>query len=96
MHNLIYSNLLPENSVILDNILFGLDCLLEETKLDNNALNLTVNQCISLRVAANSLAYIMFKKYTDNNDICEHLLPWKEISNDLSEFSEVRNKWLDI
>ena len=96
MHNLIYSDLLPENSVILDNILFGLDCLLEETKLDNNALNLTVNQCISLRVAANSLAYIIFKKHTDNNDICEHLLPWKELSNDLSEFSEVRNKWLDI
>lgn len=96
MHNLIYSDLLPDNASILDNILFGLDCLLEETKLDNNALKLTVNQCISLRVAANSLAYIIFKKHTDRNDICEHLLPWKEISNDLSEFSEVRNKWLDI
>lgn len=55
MHNLIYSDLLPENTLILDNIVFGLDCLLEETKLDNNALNLTVNQCISLRVAANSI-----------------------------------------
>ena len=96
MHNLIYSDLLPENAVIIDNILFGLDCLLEETKLDNNTLNLTVNQCINLRAAANSLAYITYQKYSDNTDVREVLTKWKIISQDMNEFSEVRNKWLDI
>lgn len=96
MHNLIYSDLLPNDATILDNVLFGLDCLFEETKLSNNNLDCSVNQCIGLRAAANNLAYILYDKNTNNPDICSRLEKWKMLSDDLTEFSEVRNKWCDL
>lgn len=96
MHNLIYSNIMPNDSEIMDNILFGLTCLFEDTKLLNNNLDYSVNQCISLRAAAAELAYILYKKNEGNVDICSKLVQWKEISNDLTEFAEVRNKWSEL
>lgn len=39
-------------------MLFGLDCLFEETKLSNDNLDCSVNQCIGLRATATNLAYI--------------------------------------
>ncbi len=96
MHNLIYSDLMPDDMMILDNILFGLDCLFEETKLSNNDLDCSVNQCISLRSAATNLAYTLYENNKDNPDICLKLEKWKDLSNDLTEFSEVRNNWCDL
>ena len=96
MHNLIYSDLLPDDIMILDNILFGLDCLFEETKLSNNDLDCSVNQCISLRAAATNLAYTLYENNKDNPDVCSKLEKWKDLSNDLTEFSEVRNNWCDL
>lgn len=91
-----YSDLLPNDITIFDNILFGLDCLFEETKLSNNNLDCSVNQCIGLRAAAAGLAYVLYEKNKDNPDICSQLEKWKDLCNDLNEFSEVRNKWCDI
>lgn len=96
MHNLIYSDLLPNDITILDNILFGLDYLFEETELSNNDLECSVNQCIGLRAAATNLAYILYEKNKDNPDIYSKLEKWKNLCNDLTEFSEVRNKWCDL
>ena len=96
MHNLLYSNLVQFNHVIIDNLLFGLDHLADETKLSENAFNYSINQCISLRAAANSLAYIMHQKYSSRSNVYKSLKKWEIISRDMNEFSEVRNKWLDI
>ena len=84
------------DKVCLDNILFGVDYLFEETKSSNNDLECSVNQCIGLRAAATSLAYILYEKNKDNPDVCSELERWKNLSNDLTEFSEVRNKWCDL
>lgn len=96
MHNLIYSDLLPDDITLLDNMLYGLDYLFEETKLSNNNLNCSVNQCIGLRAAATNLAYILYEKNKDNPDVCSKLEKWKDLCNDLTEFSEVRNSWCDL
>lgn len=95
-YNLFYSNLLTEDKEIIDNLLFGLEHLIEETRLDNNTLGCTTNQCLRLRATANLLAYIMYKKYEGNEKITNKLVPWKNLSNDLTEFSEVRNKWINV
>jgi len=96
MHNLIYSDLLPNDNIVLDNMLFGLDRLFEETKLCNNNLDCSTNQCISLRAASTNLAYILYEANKDNPDICSRLEKWKNLRDDLTEFSEVRNKWCDL
>ncbi len=96
MHNLIYSGLLPNDKTILDNMLLGLDYLFEETKLSNNYLECSVNQCIGLRAAATNLAYILYENNKDKPDVCSKLEKWKDLSKDLTEFSEVRNKWCDL
>lgn len=96
MHDLIYSNLMPNNSIIIDNIIFGLKCLFEETKLSNNDLGYSVNQCINLRAAATNLAYIIYETNPNNTALCSELEQWKALKDDLSEFAEVRNKWCDI
>jgi hypothetical protein len=36
----------------------------------------------------------MYKIFGSNKDIHDNLLPWKALSGDLTEFSEVRNKWI--
>ncbi len=94
-HNLLYSNLLPYDDEILNNLLFGLDNLITETKLNINSLECTTNHCLQLRAASTSLAYILYSKFTDKTEITSRLRPWKELSVDLEEFSEIRNKWLD-
>ncbi len=96
MHNLIYSDLLPDDNIVLDNMLFGLDHLFEETKLSNNNLDCSTNQCIGLRAASTNLAYILYEANKDNPDICSRLEKWKNLRDDLTEFSEVRNKWCDL
>ena len=93
-YNLFYSDLLTEDKEIIDNLLFGLEHLLHETRLSNNTLGYTTNQCLRLRATANLLAYIIYKKFEDNEKITAKLLPWKNLSSDLTEFSEVRNKWI--
>ncbi len=95
-YNLFYSDLLIEDKEIIDNLLFGLEHLIEETRLANNALGCTTNQCLRLRATANLLAYIMYKKYEGNEKVTNKLVSWKKLSNDLTEFSEVRNKWISI
>jgi len=95
-HNLIYSDLVTDDKEIIDNLLFGLEQLIEETKLSNNILGCSTNQCLQLRATANMLAYIMYKKFVGNEMITSRLLPWKELSCDLNEFSEVRNQWISI
>lgn len=94
-YNLFYSDLLTDDKEIIDNLLFGLEHLIEETRLSNNTLGCTTNQCLRLRATANLLAYIMYKKFEDNEKITAKLLPWKNLSSDLTEFSEVRNKWIN-
>lgn len=94
-YNLFYSDLLTEDKEIIDNLLFGLEHLLHETRLSNNTLGYTTNQCLRLRSTANLLAYIIYKKFEDNEKITAKLLPWKNLSSDLTEFSEVRNKWIN-
>ena len=93
-HNLFYSGLMPENDGIIDNLLFGLEHLFVETQLSNNTLECTTNQCLQLRAASNLLAYALYKRYEEQPEIINRLLVWKNISNDLREFSEVRNEWL--
>ena len=94
-YNLLYSDLLTDDKEIIDNLLFGLEHLLHETRLSNNTLGYTTNQCLRLRATANLLAYIIYKKFEDNEKITAKLLPWKNLSSDLTEFSEVRNKWIN-
>ena len=85
---------MPENDMIIDNLLFGLEHLFVETQLSNNTLEYTTNQCLQLRAASNLLAYALYKRYEEQPEIINRLLAWKNISNDLREFSEVRNEWL--
>ncbi len=94
-HNLLYSDLLPYNETIINNLLFGLNHLIHETELSHNTLGCTTNQCLQLRVASISLAYILHKKYSNKPEITNGVLSWKDLSCDLNEFSEVRNKWLE-
>lgn len=95
-HNLIYSDLLPICNEIIDNLLFGLEHLIFETELSNDSLGCTTNQCLQLRSAAMSLAYILYEKNQDKPEIIDHLLNWQSLKDDLNEFSEIRNKWLEI
>lgn len=94
-YNLFYSDLLTDDEEIVGNLVFGLSHLIEETKLSNNTLGCSTNQCLRLRATSNLLAYIMYKKLVDNKGVLDKLLPWKALSDDLAEFSEVRNKWID-
>ena len=94
MYNLLYSDVLPYDDKLLDNLLFGLERLAFETKLEVNTLRNSVNNCINLRAASCALAYIIYSKF-EQKEIRERLEIWKNISQDLSEFSEVRNNWLD-
>ena len=94
-YNLFYSDLLTDDEEIVGNLVFGLSHLIEETKLSNNTLGCSTNQCLRLRATSNLLAYIMYKKLVDNKGVLDQLLPWKALSDDLAEFSEVRNKWID-
>lgn len=94
-HNLFHSGLMPESNAIIDNLLFGLEHLFVETQLSNNTLDCSTNQCLQLRASSNLLAYALYKRYEDQPEITNRLLPWKNIGNDLREFSEVRNEWLD-
>ena len=96
MHDLLYCNMLPESEIIKNNLLAGLEYLLEESNIKVNTYKYSTNQCINLRSAANALAYEMYIKYNDDSKVVRRLSGWKEISNDLNEFSEVRNCWLDI
>lgn len=94
IHNLIYSNMFPENNDdILENILFGLEQMEYETRLSVNEFNCSTNRCISLRSNAMLLANTIYNKYTSET-IRSRLLVWKSVSEDLTEFSEVRNNWI--
>ena len=77
-------------------MLFGLEHLIFETELSNDSLGCTTNQCLQLRSAAMSLAYILYEKNQDKPEIIDHLLNWQSLKDDLNEFSEIRNKWLEI
>lgn len=93
IHNLLYSNVFPDNNDILDNILFGLEQLEYETRLSVNEFNCSTNRCISLRSNAMLLANTIYNKY-DVETIRNRLSVWKSVSEDLTEFSEVRNNWI--
>lgn len=94
MYNLLYHDMLPYDNKLLDNLLFGLERLAFETRLEVNTLRNSVNNCISLRAASCALAYIIYSKF-EQKEIRERLEEWKNIAKDLNEFSEVRNSWLD-
>ncbi len=93
IHNLLYSNLFPESERALNNIIFGLEKLEYETRLDINDFHHSTNQCIYLRCNAMSLSCMIYNKY-DTESIRNRLSVWKSVSEDLSEFSEVRNNWI--
>lgn len=95
-YNLFYTELLTDDEEIIDNLLFGLEHLVEETKLNNNPFHCSTNQCLGLRASANALAYIMYNRFENNKEITSKLLPWKNLSGDLTEFSEVRNRWIGM
>ena len=93
IHNLIYSDVFPENNDILENILFGLEQMEYETRLSVNEFNCSTNRCISLRSNAMLLANTIYNKY-NSETIRSRLSVWKSVSEDLTEFSEVRNNWI--
>ena len=93
IHNLLYSNVFPENNDIMDNILFGLEQLEYETRLSVNEFNCSTNRCITLRSNAMLLANTIYNKY-NSETIRSRLSVWKSVSEDLTEFSEVRNNWI--
>lgn len=78
----------------LQDIIIGLQFLIDETSLDNSKSLFNFIDRLDCRIRTASLAYTLFNYYNDNNlDIPEVLLKWKDICLSTEEFSDVRNQW---
>jgi len=78
----------------LNDIVFGLGCLIEETSLQNQQSGIDIAERLDIRAVAASLACTLYKYYLKKDlSIPETLQKWKSICNDVAEFSDIRNKW---
>ena len=79
---------------LLNNIIFGLGCLIEETSLQNQQSAIDIAKRLDIRAFAASLACTLYKYYLKKNSpIPEPLEKWKSVCSDIDEFSDIRNQW---
>jgi hypothetical protein len=79
---------------LLNNIIFGLGCLIEETSLQNQQSAIDIAKRLDIRAHAASLACTLYKYYLKKNSpIPEPLEKWKSVCSDIDEFSDIRNQW---
>lgn len=93
MHNLIYNNL-PYNDMIVENLITALTYLRIETHAEYIEDMNDIDNLLIIRKTAMRLAYIMHEKYSSNKKVREETKRWKDISEDLNEFSDIRNQWM--
>jgi len=80
---------------LLCGMLFGLEALIEETRLEGELSSMETVKHLDVRALAVSLAYALYKYYIRKGlPIPETLRKWRSISEDLEEFADVRNKWI--
>ncbi len=78
----------------LNDITFGLGCLIEETSLQNQQSAIDIAKRLDIRAVAASLACTLYKYYLKKNSpIPEPLEKWKSVCSDFDEFSDIRNQW---
>jgi hypothetical protein len=79
---------------LLNNITFGLECLIEETSLQNQQATIDIAQRLDIRALAASLACTLYKYYLKKSSLIpEPLEKWKSVCSDVDEFSDIRNQW---
>ena len=79
---------------LLNNIIFGLGCLIEETSLQNQQSAMDIAKRLDIRAIAASLACTLYKYYLKKKlPIPEPLEKWKSVCSDIDEFSDIRNQW---
>ncbi len=79
---------------LLNDIVFGLGCLIEETSLQNPQSAIDIAKRLDIRAVAASLACTLYKYYLKKNSpIPEPLEKWKSVCSDVDEFSDIRNQW---
>jgi len=88
-------DLLPKE--MIDDILIGLDGLINETPLGILGVQLDFSEKLDQRYVAASLAHALFKYIESKNEpISDTLTRWKTICSDINEFAEIRNQWQRI
>jgi len=79
---------------LINNIILGLGCLIEETSLQNQQSAIDIAKLLDIRACAASLACALYKYYLKKNSpIPETLQKWRSVCSDINEFSDIRNQW---
>jgi hypothetical protein len=79
---------------LLNDIIFGLGYLIEETSLQNQQSAMDIAKRLDIREKAASLACTLYKYYLKKNlPTPEPLEKWKSVCSDIDEFSDIRNQW---
>ena len=81
---------------LLCGMLFGLESLIEETSLESQLSSMKTVKRLDVRALAVSLAYTLHNYYLNKGlPIPETLQKWRSISDDVEEFADIRNKWIN-
>jgi hypothetical protein len=79
---------------LMNNIIFGLGCLIEETSSQNQQSSIDIAKRLDIRALSASLASALYKYYSKKDSpIPETLQKWRSICSDINEFSDIRNQW---
>lgn len=81
---------------LLCGMLFGLESLIEETSLESHLSSMETVKRLDERALAVSLAHSLHNYYLRKDlPIPETLQKWRSISDDVEEFADIRNKWIN-
>ena len=81
---------------LLCGMLFGLESLIEETSLESQLSSMETAKRLDVRALAVSLAHTLHNYYLRKDlPIPETLQKWRSISDDVEEFADIRNKWIN-
>jgi hypothetical protein len=87
--------LLPQD--FLQEVLIGLDYLIDETGLDCKTFLIDFDERLECRMHAASLAYKLYNYCIERHlAIPEVILKWKEVCSSSEEFSEIQNQWVEV
>ena len=80
----------------INDVLFGLERLLEESSLSNQNSLIPTSDRLHVRQYAASLAFRLYLYFQEQGlQIPPGIEGWKRVCTDLNEFAEIRNQWLD-
>jgi len=82
---------------ILEDVIIGLDYLIEETSLDNLESQIEKGKRLEIRKESACISYGLYRFYKHNSlNIPDTVIQWKNICNSTNEFAEIRKQWSEI